>query len=238
MSHAPHSPTPGPLRRAGFTVHELGDRALLLRWPQRIDAGINDAVHACAHRLQTHAPPWLQAVVPAYSSLALLLDLDQFPDGTAPLQKARRWLQSALSAGRDAPAAGHRVIDVPVRYGGADGPDLAQVAVATGMSAADVVALHSAPLYRVAMLGFAPGFPYLLGLDPRLAVPRLAVPRQRVPAGSVGIGGEQTGIYPQAGPGGWQVIGRTTLALFDPAAEAPTLLQPGDRLRFVPVAHD
>jgi KipI family sensor histidine kinase inhibitor len=221
---------------AAYTVHELGERGLLLRWPQRVDAGLNDRVHACARQLQATAPPWLQAVVPAYASLALLLDLDQFPDGAQPLQQARRWLQAALEAAQDEAAAACRVVEVPVRYGGDDGPDLAQVAERAGMSAAAVVELHATPLYRVAMLGFAPGFPYLLGLDPRLAMPRLAVPRQQVAAGSVGIGGAQTGIYPQAGPGGWQLVGRTALNLFDPAADPPTLLQPGDRLRFVPVS--
>ena len=102
-----------------------------------------------------------------------------------------------------------------------------------GSTKTTVIVRHCAVEYRVAMLGFSPGFPYLLGLDPRLAMPRLDTPRTRVAAGSIGIGGAQTGIYPQAGPGGWRIIGRTALALFDPLHDPPTLLAPGDRVRFI-----
>ena len=121
-----------------------------------------------------------------------------------------------------------------MRYGGEHGPDLDALAEHAGLSPREAVELHATAEYRVAMLGFAPGFPYLLGLDPRLAMPRLATPRQRVEAGSVGIGGAQAGIYPRPGPGGWRIIGRTDALLFDPARESPSLLAPGDRLRFVP----
>jgi KipI family sensor histidine kinase inhibitor len=124
-----------------------------------------------------------------------------------------------------------RVVEVPVVY---DGEDLAEVARLTGLSTAEVVQRHAAPEYLVAFLGFAPGFPYLVGLDPALHVPRRATPRTRVPAGSVGLAGEQTGIYPQPTPGGWQLIGRTSTALFDAEREPPALLAAGDRLRFVP----
>jgi KipI family sensor histidine kinase inhibitor len=123
--------------------------------------------------------------------------------------------------------------DIAVHYGGEHGPDLDALAEHAGLPSRDVIELHAAGEYRVAMLGFSPGFPYLLGLDPRLAMPRLDTPRTRVPAGSVGIGGAQTGIYPQSGPGGWRIIGRTTLALFDPLHDPPTLLAPGDRVRFI-----
>ena len=124
--------------------------------------------------------------------------------------------------------------EIGVRYGGEDGPDLAAVAEYAGLSPRQVVERHAAGEYRVAMLGFAPGFPYLLGLDPRIAMPRLSTPRQRVEAGSVGIGGTQAGIYPRSGPGGWRIIGRTDAVLFDPARDPPSLLAPGDRVRFVP----
>jgi KipI family sensor histidine kinase inhibitor len=124
-----------------------------------------------------------------------------------------------------------RVVEVPVVY---DGEDLAEVARLTGLSTAEVVQRHTAPEYLVAFLGFAPGFPYLVGLDRALHVPRRATPRTRVPAGSVGLAGEQTGIYPQPTPGGWQLIGRTSTVLFDAGREPPALLAAGDRLRFVP----
>jgi KipI family sensor histidine kinase inhibitor len=127
------------------------------------------------------------------------------------------------------------VVRVPTRYGGVHGPDLADVARLSGLPEGEVVRRHAAPVYRVHFLGFTPGFPYLGGLDPRLATPRLDSPRARIPAGSVAIGGVQTGVYPVESPGGWRIVGRTPLRLFDPRWPAPFLLAPGDGLRFVPV---
>jgi KipI family sensor histidine kinase inhibitor len=120
-------------------------------------------------------------------------------------------------------------VEVPVRY---DGEDLPEVARLTGLEPEEVVRRHTAPLYTVAFLGFSPGFPYLVGLDPALAVPRRDSPRTSIPAGSVGLAGDQTGIYPTASPGGWRLIGRTEVILFDPGRDPPALLGPGDRLRF------
>jgi KipI family sensor histidine kinase inhibitor len=119
-----------------------------------------------------------------------------------------------------------------VRYGGEEGPDLEEVARMCGLDPGEVIRRHTAPGYRVHFLGFLPGFPYVGGLDPALAVPRLPVPRLRVPAGSVGLAGLQTGVYPLDSPGGWRIIGRTPLALFDPGRAEPCLLVPGDDLRF------
>lgn len=126
-------------------------------------------------------------------------------------------------------------IDIPVRYGGEYGPDLTALAEQKGMSVAELVARHTEPVYTVYFIGFQPGFPYLGGLPPELYSPRHATPRTQVPAGSVGIGGEQTGIYPFASPGGWQLLGRTELPLFDLNNAHPTLLKAGDTLRFVAV---
>jgi KipI family sensor histidine kinase inhibitor len=125
-----------------------------------------------------------------------------------------------------------RLVEVPVVYDGADLPEVARL---TGLTEDEVVARHTAVEYLVAFLGFAPGFPYLVGLDPALHVPRRATPRTRVPAGSVGLAGAQTGIYPQPTPGGWQLLGRTDVVLFDADRDPPALLAAGDRLRFVPV---
>lgn len=129
-----------------------------------------------------------------------------------------------------ASAVSARLVEVPVVY---DGADLPSVAALTGLSESEVVRRHTAPDYVVAFLGFAPGFPYLVGLDPSLHVPRRSSPRTSVPAGSVGLAGPQTGVYPQATPGGWQLIGRTSVALFDVTRDPPALLAAGDRLRFV-----
>jgi KipI family sensor histidine kinase inhibitor len=131
-----------------------------------------------------------------------------------------------------------RLIEIPVRYGGEFGPDLEDVAAHAGLTPERVIELHSGAAYLVYFLGFSPGFPYLGGLPAELATPRLRAPRPSVPAGSVAIGGSQTGIYPTASPGGWRIIGRTPARLFDPDAEPPTLLQMGDRVRFVPVPED
>jgi allophanate hydrolase subunit 1 len=128
-----------------------------------------------------------------------------------------------------------RTIEIPVQYGGEYGPDLAECAARAGMDESAFAAAHASCAYSVAMIGFMPGFPYLAGMDESLAQPRKAQPRPHVPAGSVGIAGMQTGIYPFASPGGWQIIGRTSMRLFDPEAEQPAVLRAGDQVRFVPV---
>ncbi|GAA5010044.1 5-oxoprolinase subunit PxpB [Pseudoluteimonas lycopersici] len=211
----------------------LGEDALLLRLGDGIDADTNARVHALAARIDAARPPWLRDLVPAYASLALFVDASAC-DGDDPLADAEAWLHALPPDDGDPASSQGALHEVPVRYGGEHGPDLDAVAEHAGLSPRQVIELHADGEYRVAMLGFAPGFPYLLGLDPALSMPRLATPRTRVEAGSVGIGGEQAGIYPRPGPGGWRIIGRTEVVLFDPARDPPSLLAPGDRLRFVP----
>lgn len=139
---------------------------------------------------------------------------------------------------RDTTAGGslNRTVKIPVCYGEEFGPDLEYVANYHGLSRKEVIFKHSAPEYLIYMIGFMPGFPYMGGLDPELATPRLSRPRSLVPQGSVGIAGQQTGLYPLTSPGGWQLIGRTPLTLFDTSAEPPTLLRSGDRVKFVPIS--
>ncbi|GAA4864014.1 5-oxoprolinase subunit PxpB [Luteimonas vadosa] len=216
-------------------IERLGEDALLLRLGDSVDASTNLRVHRLAESIAARRPPWLVDLVPAYASLAVFVDPAHFDAGVDPLVEPGRWLADCAEASAVAGDGGGALIEIPVRYGGEDGPDLDAVAAEAGMSPREAVALHCAGDYRVAMLGFAPGFPYLIGLDPRLATPRLATPRPRVPAGSVGIGGAQTGIYPRSGPGGWRLIGRTDLRLFDATRDPPATLSPGDRVRFVPV---
>jgi len=221
-----------------WTLEALGEDAVLLRLGACVEMHLNRQVHALAARISAARPPWLLDIVPAYAALALYIDpghllaRDRFA-----LDLAEDWL-AVLPAG-DADAAGCTAtgtLEIPVCYDPACAPDLDAVAARAGRDRDEVIARHCAPEYSVGMIGFAPGFPYLLGLDPALATPRHATPRTRVPAGSVGIGGSQTGIYPDASPGGWQIIGRTPTRLFDPHRAAPSLLQPGQRLRFVPIA--
>jgi len=164
----------------------------------------------------------------------LTVELDQAAPDLENLLEAlgAAWCKS------NAVSVSSRRIEIPVHYGGPAGPDLDEVARHTGLSREEVVRLHNAGEYTVYFLGFLPGFAYLGGMDGRLATPRRKEPRLAVPAGSVGIGGEQTGIYPSVSPGGWQLIGRTSLQLFDPARDPPSLLLPGDTVRFVNVGQD
>lgn len=182
-----------------------------------------------AEALSSH--PAVAEVVPGMNNLTVLLDPEQ-ANAPAFLPILRQLWQEASP---DAACSG-RLVEIPVHYGGAAGPDLTVVAQHCGLSPAEVVRRHAAPDYTVYFLGFQPGFAYLGGLDAALHTPRRAEPRLAVPAGSVGIGGAQTGIYPSATPGGWQLIGHTDLALFDPGNQPCTLLQPGDRVRFIPLA--
>jgi KipI family sensor histidine kinase inhibitor len=192
------------------------------------DASTNAQVHALAARIRTVSPPWLRDLVPAYTSLGVFFDAESINTDTV-----RAWLHAQCVADSDASAAIlPRLVQIPVCYGGAFGEDLDAAAAELGIAAAELMSRHSAATYTVAMIGFAPGFPYLLGLDPALALPRLAMPRTRVPAGSVAIGGAQTGIYPHESPGGWRLLGRTPLRLFDANRASPSLLAPGDRVRF------
>jgi KipI family sensor histidine kinase inhibitor len=217
---------------AGLRVEPLGDRALLAVLGETIDPGVNDRVHALAAAIQAAGLPGIRDLVPAYATLAVHYDPEAWagPAG-APARTLARAILGLRAGTTD--AAGSRLVTIPVRYGGEWGPDLAEVAGHCGLSEAEVVRRHTAGEYRVFMLGFAPGFPYLGGLDPALATPRRSTPRTRIPAGSVGIAGAQTGIYPLETPGGWQIIGRAGLRLFDPALPEPCRLRPGDRLRFV-----
>ncbi|MDP5009087.1 MAG: 5-oxoprolinase subunit PxpB, partial [Glaciimonas sp.] len=174
--------------------------------------------------------PHVRDVVPGMNNLTILFDplAADADDLTSKLLHA--W--SSANSAKTKKQTG-RQIEIPIKYGGVNGPDLAAVAAHTGLTVQEVVQRHTAAEYIVYFLGFQPGFAYLGGLDPTLATPRRSEPRLLVPAGSVGIGGSQTAIYPAASPGGWQLIGHTAIRLFDPDANPPTLLQPGDRVQFV-----
>lgn len=209
----------------------LGDTALLVEWGDAIDVALNARVHTLAHWLAAHPAAGFRESVPGYASLVVHFDL------AAPVtwDARRAWLEQGLAHAESAQAAESRLIEIPTRYGGEFGPDLAFVAEHNGLTESQVVEFHTGTEYQVYMLGFAPGFAYLGPLPAEIAVPRLDTPRARVPAGSVGLAGRQTGVYPAATPGGWRLVGRTGLRLFDPSAAPPTLLRAGDRVRFVRV---
>lgn len=213
----------------------IAEYTLLVQWKNRIDPALNDAVQRLYRTLSAMALPGLLDLVPAYSSLALVLDPDyfdrKFPE-VDPLQVAQGWVEVALKSPGGLKAVVGRPVEIPVCYEGEFAPDLERLAVWSGMSVSEIIAHHTGPEYRVYLIGFLPGFAYMGTVDARLAAPRLARPRERVPAGSVGIAGLQTGIYPLESPGGWNLIGRTPLRLFDPQRAEPVLLRPGDRVRF------
>ena len=200
------------------------DASVLVVVANDIGVEASARVHAWTRLLQRAAPPWLLDLHPAYTSLLVEFDLDAV--GHA---EVKGWLGERAEQLDDVNAPPPRLVELPVRYGGEDGPDLAVLAEHARLSLDEVVRRHAAATYTVAFLGFLPGFAYLLGLPASLRMPRLAVPRTRVPAGSVGIGDAQTGVYPAESPGGWRIIGRTERAL------GADWVAPGDRVRFVDV---
>ena len=225
----PHAPREAEAPR----VLAVGETAFTVEFGQTISAILNRRVHALDAALQADPPPGLRETVPTYRSLLVVYD-PVAVDGAEMAAYLRRVARTVP----DSPAAGQgRLVEIPVRYGGEDGPDLEAVAEHCGLTPNEVVRRHTGGAYTVAMLGFAPGFAYLLGLPPSLTMPRLATPRLQVPAGSVGIAGAQTGLYALSTPGGWRLIGRTSLTLFDPDRQPPFTLQAGDRIRFVAQSH-
>jgi KipI family sensor histidine kinase inhibitor len=210
-----------------WSFHPFGEAGLLVEALPAVPEA-NQAVQALARALDATAPPGIASVVPAVHTLLVGFDPLTIDSGALERHVER------LIAGLDhAPAAPPRVVEIAVRYGGEDGPDLDEVAARLGMAPREVIAAHCQAPHRVLMIGFAPGYPYLGGLPQRLHLPRRATPRKAVPAGSVAIAAGMTGIYPARLPGGWHLIGRTEQRLFDPAAEHPCLLEPGDGVRFV-----
>ena len=211
------------------TIRDAGDAAMLLELEPRIDVAVNQRATAIAAAVRRRALPGVRDVVAAFRSVAVYFD---------PLVADANAVRDLLTqtAGEPSVVTSGRAVAIPVVYGGDSGPDLLGLATARSLHPDDVVAIHAGTAYRVFMLGFLPGFAYLGPVDERIAAPRRSTPRVHVPAGSVGIAGRQTGIYPRESPGGWQIIGRTPVALFDPDRDPPALLAPGDTVHFVPAS--
>jgi KipI family sensor histidine kinase inhibitor len=215
-----------------MTLQWSGDTLLLVEWGQRIDPELNAAVIQAAERLRARLGHAVRDVVPAYCSIGI--HVDPLLTDLGALERVVH--EEIERVGVEAGVVEERaIVEIPVSYGGENGPDLVAVAEWANATPDDVVAWHADRLYRVYMLGFVPGFCYMGRVDSRIAMPRHRVPRERVPRGSVGIAGEQTGVYPMDTPGGWQLIGRTPTVMFDPSRTPPSLLRPGDRVRFIPV---
>ncbi len=205
-----------------------GEAAVLVVLGDRVDSALNERVHALTGALD--AVPWVADLTPGYASL--LVEYDPAAVSPAAVEAA---IRAALAQPAPAGARASRRRQVPTVYGGEYGPDLPRVAAQTGLSEEEVVRLHAGARQRVYMLGFVPGHPYMGDLPAALAVPRLATPRTSVPQGSVAIAGGQTVIYALTAPGGWSLLGRTPLRLFDPFQDPPAYFSPGDEVEFVPV---
>lgn len=214
-----------------YSFLQCGEGALTVHLGDGIDSAINRRVTALQGAIGSAGLRGITDLIPAYADLTVCYDCTVI-SAKALQRQLRRLLDGLSVAGQDR----RRVFRLPVCYGGDYGPDLDFVCHHSGLSAQEVIALHSAPDYLIYMLGFLPGFAYLGGLDPRLHTPRLDSPRTCIPAGSVGIGGAQTGVYPLASPGGWQLLGRTPVSVFDRQRQEPILYRAGDLVHFVPIS--
>jgi len=221
--------------RARRRIVPFGDSALMVVLGDGVDPVLNARVHrlAAAVRRLSGNDPRFGSPVPAYASVLVPTDIH----ATSPddLIGVLSDVVDEVDGDVGAQASEPMLHAFPTRYGGEAGPDLDELAAVHDLRPADVIEIHASADYRVYFLGFAPGFAYLGRVPDAIATPRRAVPRQRVAAGSVGIGRDQTGIYPFEAPAGWHLIGRTDVTLWDPAADPPALLAPGDRVRFVPI---
>ena len=207
-----------------------GESGLVVEFGDAIDPAVNTRVHALARQVVAECGNVVEAVIPTYRSFLIFFD---------PLLVSRQELIARINTLASAPAnstaAAVKTVLIPTLYGGEAGPDLEFVASHNQLSPNEVVQIHSSTPYRIYMLGFTPGFPYLGGMSEQIAAPRLKTPRTKIPAGSVGIAGTQTGLYPVESPGGWQLIGRTPLQVFNPRSEQPFIYSAGDFLQFQPV---
>jgi inhibitor of KinA len=217
----------------------LGDRAVLITLGDSIDEATHRRVRAVTARIDAEPPPGFVDRVPAFASVVVHYEPSRVSDARpSPHDAFVAGLQRILSDIGDDELPPARIVEIPVCYGGEFGPDIDDVARQHDIDAQQVIDIHAAGDYLVYMVGFMPGFAYLGGLSSRIATPRRQTPRTAVPAGTVGIGGEQTGVYPLVSPGGWNLIGRTPLRIFDISRSEPALLVTGDRVRFYPVTLD
>ena len=210
-------------------IRQCGDSMLLVELEPVIDPIVNEHAIMLAARIRNRGARGIRDVAPGYCTIGIHFDPLQTDLGA--LERAIESEYSSLST--TTVLEDRAVIEIPVRYGGDLGPDLANVARHVGCTTDEVIARHVQRTYRVYMLGFVPGFAYMGRVDPSIAAPRHRVPREKVPAGSVGLAGLQTGVYPVDSPGGWQLIGHTTTVMFDANREPPSLLAAGDVVRFV-----
>lgn len=210
-----------------------GDSSLLIEFGKIISPDINRKIAATVQLIKAQQTPGVVDIIPAFCSLLINYD-----PRVISYEEIRDRMQTILKIDVKADAARKKIYEIPVCYGGEFGPDLDNIAQHAGLSPEEVIQIHSSRDYLIYMLGFLPGFCYLGGLDERIHTPRLANPRLKISAGSVGIGGSQTGIYPLDSPGGWQLMGMTPVKTYDPQREVPILVEAGDYIRFIPIDKD
>lgn len=211
-------------------IEAVGDKAVMVIFGDVVSEEINGQVTSFAGVILDSGKEGVVDVIPTFTSV--LINYDPL---ILPYTELENFCRSSVSGMKEGEKRQRRIFEIPVLYGGKRGEDLPYVAERAGMTEDEVIRVHSSVDYLIYMLGFMPGFVYLGGLDPRLVTPRLKRPRLAIPKGSVGIGGEATGIYPTVSPGGWQLIGNTPVDVYDPKREPAILYEAGDRIRFVPV---
>jgi len=212
--------------------YPLGDSAIVIQLGNEISESIQHHISSICSFLEDYSFEGFIEYVPAFTTVTIFYDalITDYETAQSLLQDMLLEIMEGIEE-KDAP-----VVEIPVLYGGTQGPDLSDVATHAGISETEVIALHTAGEYLVYMIGFAPGFPYLGGMNEKIATPRKETPRSKIAAGSVGIAGAQTGVYPIETPGGWQIIGQTPLELFDVERQPPALLKAGDKLRFIAIS--
>lgn len=223
------------MSKSDFMIRPIAEDCVEVSFGNIVSPELNDRVLALYRDLSDPSLKWITESVPAYSSLAVYFDPCKLGGSGSAIETVSMALARIASNGRshqESPADA-RTVEIPARFGGVEGPDLDEVANTNGLSPDEVVRTFLSREYRVYMLGFLPGFAYMGILDPRIATPRQAAPRTKVPAGSIGIAENQTGIYPFDSPGGWQIIGKTDIRLFDTDPERLSLLRAGDNVKFL-----
>ena len=225
-----------------YTIFSLGDSALTIDFCNSIDEATNQKVLSLFQSLKENPLAGIIETVPAYSSITIYYDilsaLNNKPEHKTAFEVMAERIGNRLREPLPENTLSSTLLNIPVCYDHEFGLDIAELAAAKGLTASEIIRIHTAKIYNVYMLGFLPGFSYMGKVADEIAMPRKVNPRPRVEAGSVGIAGHQTGIYPLASPGGWQIVGRTPLKLFDPGNKGLTLLKPGDRVQFHSISKD
>lgn len=215
------------------TIRIAGDKGILVEFGESIDPEINARVRSLAASVKENSPDGIIEIIPTYRSLLFIYD-----PARISFEKMKQYIRTIESSQDSSVQEKTQVVEIPVCYGDEFGPDMDTVRASAALTENEVISLHTKPEYLIYMVGFTPGFPFLGGLHEKLHTPRLKTPRSLVPEGSVGIANNQTGMYPVESPGGWQIIGRTPLRLFDPFRKNPFLYKAGDKIKFIAVSRE